>query len=235
MTPLGPTPALTERVRDAIVDSILQGAYRAGDRLAQEKLAEQLGVSRQPISHALALLKEQGVLVALGRKGLTVAPMDPDMVVQLYQIRGPLDGLAARLSAARMARGELSPRDVEPLRDLVDRYLAQDEAAAGAAERPRDLARRINADMRFHVGLYRLSGNPLIEEVTRPHWVHFRRSMQAVLTRPGGRPQAWDQHRAILAAILAGDAAEAERLSIHHTDTAAATAEASLSKDPSTE
>lgn len=228
MTPLGPTLALTERVRDAIVDSILQGTYRAGDRLAQEKLAEQLGVSRQPVSHALNVLKEQGVLVAFGRKGLTVAPMDPALVVQLYQIRGPLDGLAARLAAGRVAQGEVAPGALEPLRDLVDRY---QDIGPDAAKKPRDLAKRINADMRFHTVLYRLSGNPLVEEVTRPHWVHFRRSMQAVLTRPGGRPRAWDEHRAILAAILAGDATEAERLSIHHTQTAAATAEASLTKD----
>lgn len=87
MPRLDPMPALAERVRDAIVDSILQGTYRAGERLAQEKLAEELGVSRQPVSHALNVLKEQGVLVTLGRKGLTVAPMDPALVVQLYQIR----------------------------------------------------------------------------------------------------------------------------------------------------
>ncbi len=55
--------------------------------------------------------------------------------------------------------------------------------------------------------------------------------MQAVLTHPGGRPEPWVQHRAILAAVLAGDAPEAERLSSHHTQAAATTAEASLTKD----
>ncbi|MBB89932.1 MAG: transcriptional regulator [Magnetovibrio sp.] len=228
MPRLDPMPALAERVRDAIVDSILQGTYRAGERLAQEKLAEELGVSRQPVSHALNVLKEQGVLVTLGRKGLTVAPMDPALVVQLYQIRGPLDGLAARLAAGRVARGETAPGEVERLQDLADRY---QDLGPGAEEKPRELARRINADMQFHVGLYRLSGNPLIEDVTRPHWVHFRRSMQAVLTHPGGRSEPWVQHRAILAAVLAGDAPEAERLSTHHSQAAATTAEASLTKD----
>lgn len=231
MSPLDPIPALTERVRDAIIDSILQGAYRAGERLAQEKLAEELGVSRQPVSHALNVLKEQGVLVALGRKGLTVAPMDSALVVQLYQIRGPLDGLAARLAATRVAQADIAPAEVDQLRDLADRY---HDLGPDVVETPHDLARRINADMHFHVGLYRLSGNPLIEDVTRPHWVHFRRSMQAVLTHPGGRPEPWMQHRAILAAVMAGDAAEAERLSTHHTHAAAATAAASLTKDDPT-
>jgi len=233
MKPLDQEPALTDRVRDAIVDSILDGTFQTGDRLAQEALAARLNVSRQPVSHALNLLKGQGVLVAFGRKGLTVAPMDPVLVRQLYQLRGPLDALAARLSAARIASGELSKRDLGGLHALVTRY-TQDRPGNKTVIPPRELAARINADMQFHVTLYQLSGNPLIEDVTRAHWVHFRRSMRAVLTTPATRPPAWREHRKILDAVLCGDAPEAERLSIQHCQQAAEKATACLTNEGET-
>ncbi len=232
MKPLHPEPALTDRVRDAIVDAILDGSLLPGDRLAQEHLAERLGVSRQPVSHALRLLREQGILVALGRKGLTVAPMDPALVRQLYQVRAALDALAARLCAERFAAGELVGHDLRDLDALVRRF-----APRTGAERdgPSGLARRINADMAFHTGLYRLSGNPQIEAMTRPHWVHFRRSMRAVLTNPDAPPPAWDEHRAILDAVRRGDARAAERLALDHCRSAAEKACASIITIPGLE
>ena len=71
MKPVASAPVLTDQVRSAIVDAIVAGDLRAGERLAQEDIARRLGVSRQPVSHALRVLREQGVLVDLGRKGLT--------------------------------------------------------------------------------------------------------------------------------------------------------------------
>ncbi|MEZ5592565.1 MAG: GntR family transcriptional regulator [Gammaproteobacteria bacterium] len=67
MKPLIPEQALTEKVRDAIITAIINGTYRPGERLAQEEIADRLGVSRQPVSHALNVLKQQGIVVGLGR------------------------------------------------------------------------------------------------------------------------------------------------------------------------
>jgi DNA-binding GntR family transcriptional regulator len=213
MRPVAQEPALTVRVRDAIVSAIVDGTLRTGDRLAQEDLAARLGVSRQPVSHALNLLKEQGILVELGRKGLTVAPMDPDRLVQLYQVRGALDALAARLAAERVGQSAVPKSALDPLDALIAQQ--SDPARAG------DFVQRVEADVTFHVTLYELSGNPAIEEVARPHWVHFRRSMQAVLVDPGIYPPVWQQHRAIFRAVAAADAEAAERLAREHAQTAA--------------
>jgi DNA-binding GntR family transcriptional regulator len=213
-------PALTVRVRDAIVAAIVDGTYRTGDRLAQEDLAARLGVSRQPVSHALNLLKEQGILVELGRKGLTVAPMDPDRLVQLYQVRGALDALAARLAAERVGQGAVPAADLDALDALIARQA--DPGRAG------DFVQRVEADVAFHVTLYELSGNPAIAEVARPNWVHFRRSMQAVLTDPGTYAPVWQQHRAIFQAVAAADADAAERLALEHSRTAASKTAARL-------
>ena len=220
MKPFAQEPALTERVRDAILSAIVDGTFRSGDRLAQEDLAQRLGVSRQPVSHALNVLKEQGILIELGRKGLTVAPIEPARLRHLYQVRGRLDALAAGLSARRVQAGE-APAAV--LAEIVALIAEQsDPSRAG------DFAHRVEADVAFHIGIYRLSGNPVIEETARPQWVHLRRSMQAVLAGPDMHSPVWRQHKAIYEAIRAGDADAAERLSLDHTETAAARTAARL-------
>lgn len=220
MKPFAPEPALTERVRDAIVGAIVDGTFRAGERLAQEDLAQRLGVSRQPVSHALSVLKDQGILVELGRKGLTVAPVEPERLCQLYAVRGRLDALAAGLAAARVAAGT-APAGL--LAEVEALLAGQSEPSAAG-----DFGRKVEADVAFHTAIYRLSGNPVIEEVARPHWVHFRRSIQAVLAEPGEHPLVWRQHCAIFAAIRGGDAQDAERLSLDHAGTAAARTAARL-------
>jgi DNA-binding GntR family transcriptional regulator len=220
MKPFAQEPALTERVRDAILGAIIDGTFRSGDRLAQEDLALRLGVSRQPVSHALNVLKEQGVLVELGRKGLTVAPIEAERLCHLYQVRGRLDALAAGLAATRVRAGG-APSDV--IREIEDLIAEQtDPSRAG------DFARRVEADVAFHIAIYRLSANPVVEEMARPQWVHFRRSMQAVLDQPGAHAPVWRQHRAIFGAIRTGDAIAAERLALEHTESAAARTAARL-------
>ena len=208
-----PEPNLTERVRDAILGGIVDGTFKTGDRLGQIEIASQLGVSRQPVSHALKVLQDQGVLVQLGRKGLTVAPMDADHLVYLYQVRGAMDALAARLAAEQISKGQIQSSVFAPLRDLIELHLDSTTKRA--------FADRVDADVTFHVSLYRLSGNLLIEEVTRPHWIHFRRSIQTVLEDRGMYPPVWEQHRDILEAILAGDGGMAAALALEHTQISA--------------
>ena len=227
MKPVAPTLVLTEKVRSAIVDAIVDGSLRTGQRLAQEDIARRLGVSRQPVSHALSVLKQQGVLVELGRKGLTVAPMDPQRLRSLYAVRASLDGLTARAAAVRVAEGDAAPDALDELRALVERH---------HEGRPRrTLAELVDADVDFHVALYRLSGNPWVEEITQPHWVHFRRCMHAVLEDRAQRGEVWPEHAEILAAVLAGDAERAGDLAEQHARRAGDTTASRLTAQALTE
>ena len=70
--------------------------------------------------------------------------------------------------------------------------------------------------MDFHVALYRLSGNPWLEEITRPHWIHFRRCMRSVLEDRALRGEVWPEHAEILDAVLAGDPERAADLAERH-------------------
>ncbi len=79
----------------------------------------------------------------------------------------------------------------------------------------RSIAQMTIADMEFHYFLYRLSGNPLIGEICTPHWSYLRRVMAEVL-REETPDEIWDQHEAILNAIISGEATKAERIARHH-------------------
>ena len=81
---------LVEQVYQRIKDAILQGALEPLAPLRQEELAEMLGVSRQPVSHALMLLEHDGLLVDHGKKGKMVAPIDANQLLALYQVRSAI-------------------------------------------------------------------------------------------------------------------------------------------------
>lgn len=201
-------PQLAEQAYDAILDAICSGQFAPGERLTQEQLAATLDVSRQPILQALVLLKKQGFVHETGRRGLIVAPLDPDFVQRLYEVRSALDALACRTAAQRQP-GEARRRGPA----LVE--------AGRAAARSRSVARMIAADMAFHLFLYDLSGNPLIAETASLHWQHIRRVMGTYLLRVDAPESIWDEHEAILAAVAAGDAGQAERLAREHADLSA--------------
>jgi DNA-binding GntR family transcriptional regulator len=194
---------LSERVYQRLREAISNGELPPHRRLTQEELAESLNVSRQPVLQALRLLKQDGFVVDAGRRGLMVAPLEPQAVLHLYEVRAVLDGLAARLAAERRSRLDVS---------VID---AGRSAAAGTRVPP-----MIDADMRFHDSIYAASGNPLIGETAHKHWHHVRRAMGAVLRNAAIGHAVWDEHLAIIAAINRGDAAEAEQLARQHCQNA---------------
>lgn len=196
-------PGLGERVYQRLRDAISNGEFAPGARLTQEELAGSLNVSRQPVLQALRLLKSDGFVIDAGRRGLMVAPLEPEAVLHLYEVRSVLDGLAARLAAQREAA--LDPEVIRLGR----------AAASGST-----VADMIEADMRFHDLVYAASGNPLIAETAHKHWHHVRRAMGAVLRNGALGGSVWDDHAAIAAAINRGDAAEAERLARQHCENA---------------
>jgi DNA-binding GntR family transcriptional regulator len=209
MTPLDPSPSLIDQVYERILAGITDRTLPPGHRIRQNELAERLGVSRQPVSHALHLLHRQGLVAESGRKGFEVTRLNPRRIRQLYEVRGAIDALAAGLAAAR-AGSDSSAR-------------AQLESALQAGRTTDErtpLTDLIALDVDFHRAIYRLAGNPAIEEMITPQWPHMRRSMATVLAELGYRTSAWAEHETIAAKILAGDATSAEAAALAHAITA---------------
>jgi DNA-binding GntR family transcriptional regulator len=197
-------PDLVEQVYRRLLDAISEGALAPGQRITQEDIAEQLAVSRQPVLQALRLLKKDGFVQDAPGRGLLVAPLDATWTLNVYQVRGALDALAARLAAEQ--RFQLDPKLIEQGRK---------------AARGRNVKAMIDADAAFHDAIYAASGNPLIEQSAHQHWGHLRRVMGAVLQQSRQREPVWDEHEAIAEAIAAGDADTASRLMQEHARQAA--------------
>jgi DNA-binding GntR family transcriptional regulator len=205
---------LTESVYTQLADAICAGVLAPGEALVQERLAESLGVSRQPILQALAMLRRDGFVEPADKRGYRVSRLSPDMVADVYSLRGALDRLAAGAAARRVKAGAVTPAMLAQL----DAALDQGEAALGRG----DTALLIEADQAFHQAIYDLSGNQLIGESAAQPWRHIRRAMGAVLQNNTGRRGVWQEHRRIVTAIQKGDGEGAEREASAHADQAAA-------------
>src|SRR3954454_15960366 len=209
MIPLDPLPNLIDQVYGRIFKAIIDRTLLPGQRIRQNELAEKLDVSRQQVSHALHLLHRQGLVAESGRRGFEVTELNPQRIRQLYEVRGAIDALAARLAAQRIKN------------DPAGRSHLEATLHAGrSSDQTTSLARLITLDVDLHSAIYRLAGNPAIEEMIAPQWPHMRRSMATVLAELDYSESAWAEHEAIAAQIFAGNAKAAEAAALAHAQTA---------------
>lgn len=208
MKVLATQPNLAEQVRQAIVSEIASGKLKPGERIIQEQIAQELGVSRQPVQQALLLLKNQGVLRDAAGRGLLVTSLDPTQVRQMYDIRAVIEGLAFRKAAENNPERakKLGPALIQNGRKSVKSGL---------------VAQMIAADIKFHDFIYALSDNPLIAPAMQVQWTNTQRVMGEVLMRDETPRDIWDQHEALLKAVMAGDGEAAETLARQHITQAA--------------
>jgi DNA-binding GntR family transcriptional regulator len=196
-------PARTDYVDEVykvLLNAISDGTLAPGARVTQEEIAEQLAVSRSPVLQALRLLKKDGFIQDAPGRGVQVAPLDTEWIAKIYEVRGALDSLAARLAAGRHAR--------------IDQAILDNGRRIAEGD---DVGAMVDADMAFHNAIYEASGNDLIAESAHLHWVHLRRVMGAVLQTSSQRSTVWAEHQAIADAIAAGDGGTAAALIDEHT------------------
>lgn len=204
---LGQHPRLVELVAAELRRLILTGHWPQGHRLVEVKVAEQLGVSRNPVREAIRSLQAEGFVEVEPRRGARVAVLDADEVAHLLEVRASLEELAAGLAARRR-----SPAHVAELTELVAKGRA---IAAGG-----DLSELPSLNTRFHRLLAEASGNPQLDALINPlrdriQWVYA--------TRVHARaPASWEEHAGIAAAIAAGDEDRARALAGAHIASATA-------------
>jgi DNA-binding GntR family transcriptional regulator len=209
MKAISTSPKRARQVYVSIRDGICEGTLKAGTHLVQESLAARLGVSRQPVQQAMVLLKNDGLVLERGSRGLFVAPYDAVATVHRYQIRLGLDQLAARLCSENAANSpEFATRllaDGERILERGNQAVAEDNHREAVAH-----------DVEFHSFLYDRSGNTMIAIVGEPLWHYMRRVMITVLSHAERGPIVWKEHRDILETLARGDAKRGVKLVTEH-------------------
>jgi DNA-binding GntR family transcriptional regulator len=203
-------PALRDQVYNLIRDRIVSGDLEPGRVLVEVELAAELKVSRTPISNALVMLKERGLIEDDGGR-LRVPVLKLEDVVQLYWCRMAHDGLASRLAAERITPSELKK---------LERYLRAWESPQQEDDHS---ALWVN-DLKFHQLIYRVAGNKHLlrfAEMTLELAAVYQRNTIRRMTNPASgtsrsRDEVRAEHEAIYKAIAARDPDQAEEAARQH-------------------
>ena len=202
------TVSLADQVFEKLENDIITGVYPRGEILTELKLVEQLGVSRTPIREALRRLEQERLIKESG-KGSEVLGITVEDLVDIMNIRQRIEGLAAYY-----ATKNLTPEGTGELRqisELQDFYYEK-----------KDIERLQQMDDRFHVAIYELSGRTVIRDTLQPLHRKTQRYRKLSIGDPQRLANSIQEHKAIFAAIISGDAELAERLITEHIQNAQA-------------
>ncbi|MDE2606005.1 MAG: GntR family transcriptional regulator [Burkholderiales bacterium] len=198
-------------------EMILAGELPGGARIAELALVERLGVSRTPIRAALMRLEQEGLLEALPNGGYAVRTFSERDVSDAIELRGTMEGLAARLAAERGVAAVVLA-EARACLDEVDRIL-QPPAVDDEA-----FSRYVVLNARFHGLLSEMAGSPVIaRELERVVNLPFASPSGFVVVQantPRARDMlivAQDQHRQVLDAIERREGARAEGIMREHS------------------
>ena len=197
---------LTRMVLDALRDRILAGSLAAGERLVEGRLSEELGVSRMPVREALRQLAAEGLVTIEPRRGATVTQFNEDQVRELVEVRATLEGLNAKLAAKRHDPAKIA--ELEAILSEGVRLADSDDSM---------MLMRLNE--RFHEALGNIGANSVLRDMMRS--LRDRTALLFVPINRGRGRQNWDEHAAILRAVIDGDAELAALLATRHVYSAA--------------
>jgi DNA-binding GntR family transcriptional regulator len=189
-----PAPGTTQQhAVDWLRRAIVAGDLRPGQRVRQEDIAAQIGVSVAPVREALRVLEQEGQVTYLPRRGYLVTELRVADLEEIYELR--------RVLEARAARHALPSLDEDALERI--RLAARDGVAA--AERG-DVAAELEANRRFHFGILEGPGNPHHVRVIRLLWDSTEAYRALYYNSPEERRAAGAAHERILGALQDGDA-----------------------------
>ncbi len=211
----------TVRAQLTLRDLILTGALRPGERISELQAVEAAGVSRTPVRMALVRLEEEGLLEAIPSGGFMVKAFSERDILDSIEVRGTLEGLAARLAAERGA----SARDLAPLKETLaelDVLVRQDQLSEDA------FSAYVTLNARFHALLAELSGSaPVIRQIERASALPFASPSGFVMAQSALKEAheilmiGQDQHRIVVDAIETREGARAEAVMREHSRLAA--------------
>jgi DNA-binding GntR family transcriptional regulator len=184
----------------ALRADIMSGAIAPGARLRQDELASRFGTSRIPVREALRQLEAEALVIHDTHRGARVAPLTLDETLERMEIR-----MALECAALKLAVPDMSDLDFEHMEGILAEY--------DLAEEP---AQWTTFNWAFHTALYAPCNRPTLLALIQANSANADRFMRLRLSQATGKERPQIEHREILAACRAGDAARAATLLEEH-------------------
>jgi DNA-binding GntR family transcriptional regulator len=186
---------LAERLRSEIIN----GSLPPGVRIIERKWALKFGVAQGSIREAIHILAQDGFVTKESGRSARVIHLSEEDVAKLYELRGAIEGLAARLAAAAQP-------DLTALQATVDAM--RQSAIAGSFDG------LLDSDLRFHLELCKISGNTYLLEHARRILLPFFAFVRMRVAASGQETSAWDKdleaHQRIILLLREGEGEVAE-------------------------
>lgn len=215
-------PSLAARVTQELLDSIVEGRLRSGQRLPSERdLSEQFGVSRTVIREAVRGLQAKGVVEVRSGRGVEVAAVTSAQVTETFDL----------FVKGQQIKDNVLPDHISEVREMLElrvvalacergsvEDLQKVEAAFQAMEQAQSTEDLADRDSDFHMAIAIATGNPLLVTLLESVNATIRSVRRESLRRAGRKSEAQIQHRAVLDGILARDSGAAVQAMSRHLD-----------------
>ncbi len=207
-------PLATQRLGDQVylhlIEAIASNRLPQGARIQEDALAAQMGVSKTPVREALRRLEAEGFIRVDPHRTPEVRRLEPQDVEELYRVREYLERLAVRTLSDRRAEAILA--ELETCQAAAEARWAQD--------RPVDIGESVAYNRQYHRLIFLGTSNRRLQRMYQLIDVDVRRLAYQSIRVAGRQREAVVQHRAILEAIKAGDADQAEGITARHVQQA---------------
>ncbi len=194
---------LSDKIRATLEAEIASGQLLPGSRIEEQTLMDRFGVSRTPAREAVLQLTSAGLVSLVSRQGAVVSGISLSEYVAMLEVLMELEGLAAKLSARRMA--------------IAQRHELEKAAqACEKAAKANDAAKYSEVNRLFHEIIYDGSRNEVLARQLRAMRARMRHPQTSMFDRPGRIRNSMAEHNGVLQAILSGDEEAAYRLMTGH-------------------
>ena len=196
---------LSQKVYRVLKTEIVKGFLEPGTKLLENKLAEEMHVSRTPIREAIQKLAAEGFIKIAPNQTLIVTEVSLEDVKEVLQIRGVLEGLAARITAKKITRQEID--ELEGIVTQMGLYVTK-----------KDLTSYCQVDDEFHNLILNLCGNKWIIQIRDNLGNFIYRFRIKSLSVPGRLKCSLEEHQKIMESLQKHNSEEADRLSQIHME-----------------
>ncbi len=195
---------ISSNIRDQLIESIVNGDIAPGSKLSEPKLAQQFNSSRGPLREAIRQLESLNLVYHVPREGVKVVTLGLPQIIEIYQVRGVLEGLAAGLAARHMETQEID--ELHQLLALHEQYIDDNGEYF-----------RQQGDLDFHYKIIQGSKNQLLIKQLCHELYHLVRMFRYQTRKATSRTQqALNEHKQLVNAIEQRDEELAEFLMRRH-------------------